>query len=171
MIMMKKLSPLSAIAAGILLSTQVHAANGFSGNTTTITPNNCAVLDNNITVQLSKDVAAAYNCDATSFAAAACHGTGTDKSQTLTCLYYDDDNAANTPNVALPAYATAGCGAFADPAPTVAYTGRVAFGGDSGGGRVTTLPFPQTTCDATTVETATPDSMLDSGTSTSTDPT
>ena len=169
--MMKKLIRTAAVTTGILLSSQAFAAGiAFSNSSTEITPLNCEALDNNITVQLSKDVTAAFNCDASSFEAAACHSSGTNKNQTLTCLYYQEAGVSPASFQPLPGYSA--CPAYdanADPVPSIPYTGRIAFGGASGGGRVTAIPLASsTTCDTTSILLGVPDAMLDSQTSTAT---
>lgn len=168
--MMKKLIPAAAVTVGMLLSAQANAAPvPFTGSTTEITPINCPALDNNITVQLSKGVFASFDCDNTSLLAAACHQTGTNKSQTLECVYYTDITDPLNPVVnPLPAYAAAGCTApIADPVQQVAITGRLAFGGSSSGGRVTAIPLGDgvDVCDSASIVGATPTVLLDTQTS------
>ncbi len=167
--MMKKLI---LVAAGLMFSTLANAtAIGF-GASRTITATNCPALDNDVEVQLSKDVKAAYNCDATSFVAAACHANGTNKTQTLTCVYITDPNDA-TQKIPFGGYADiSACAGYPvatppNPTPTASYTGRVAFGAASGGGTVGAVPFPRNECTVVTIKDATADSNLDTGTSTS----
>ncbi len=166
--MMKKIITLAAISTGMLLSAQANAAAiPFSGGTTEITPLNCPALDNNVSIQLSKGVTAAFNCDATSFAAAACHSNGTNKQQTLECLYYQVVNSNPVEHLPMPGYET--CPAYdanAATPPTITFNGRLAFGAKSGGGRVTAIPLGNaTSCDTTTILPAAPDVLLDSQTS------
>ena len=160
--MMKKLLPFGAAALGLIISAQANAAAiPISGNSNVLTPNECDALDNNITIQLSKDVIGAYNCDATSFIAATCHTAGSNKTQTLECLYDDSD---------APLAGYIGCGAPSGDAanPTTAsFTGRLGYAGSSSGGRVTVAPLASNPCDGTGILTVTPDTSLDTGTSTS----
>lgn len=160
--MMKKLLPFGAAAFGLIISAQANAAAvAIVGNSNPLSPVECSALDNNITVQLSKGVIGAYNCDNLSFIAATCHTAGSNKTQTLECLYDDSDQPLTGYN---------GCGAPSGDAdnPTMQqFTGRLAYNGGSDGGRVTVAPLAGNDCDAAGIVTVTPDDYLDSGVSTS----
>lgn len=154
--MMKKLLPLTTLVAGALLSGQALAAgaNITSGNA--ITPIDCAALDNNVTVQLSKNVYAGYTCNlaGTALRAGTCHSSGTNKETTQTCTWTSeivDGVTIYTPNFTA-------CGTTPDPvdataATQVTATGRVGFRGASGGGTVGPAELGSTNCDADAVVT------------------
>lgn len=174
--MMKKLLTLSVIAMSAMLSAQANAAAVATNTSTQLTPTNCGALANNVQIQLSSGVVAAYNCDATSFVAAACHTSGTDKVQTVACVYVPDtavpcaDSTCQVPQTGYTGCPAASTVAVApgDPAfPTAQFDGRVSFGGGSGGGRVGLIPLGDSPCDATGILDAVPATSLDSGTSTS----
>ena len=164
--MMKKLLPLTAIAIGALFSAQASASTGSIASTATITPdttgsnpNLCEALSNDITVQISDGVVAAWNCSTTSFTAATCHTTGTNKQQTIDCTYTEDkDDSGNglgtytASSVNCPTYTGTG------EAPTSAsFQGRIGFKGSSAGGRVAAVELADTTvCTTSTVETLVP---------------
>lgn len=152
--MTKKLLYVLAIAAGSMLTTQAYSAPIAVGGTTTITPDatDCPVLDNNVKVQLSDGVVAAYNCTTTSFQAGACHNQGTNKEQTVDCSYKEVDDGTGV--LTYPAN-SAGCPAWdgtgTAPVATDTFTGRVGFAGASGGGTVSQANLEATICDTTTV--------------------
>ena len=159
--MLKKILTLSAVVASITISAQVHAAAAsLSSSSTMITPANCPALDNNITVQMSKDVVGAFNCGQTSFVAATCHISGTNKPNTVDAQY---DNSGNI----LPEYT--GCDASGK---NCTFNGRTGFRGSSAGGQVGAVPLGDSPCNTTSIKTLTPDNMLysDNGTSESTQP-
>jgi hypothetical protein len=152
--MMKKLVGLSAAAMCVMFSAQVSATSASFAITSTITPdpagtNYCETLSNNVTIQLSKDVYAAYNCAAagTSFAAAACHANGTNKQQTITCVYTQDSSTlqwSTSTSSQCPAYDPA-----AGASVPVTFQGRIGFKGSSSGGSVSAAQIDGTTCDGT----------------------
>jgi hypothetical protein len=164
---MKKLIALSAIVVGSMMASQANAAAfGFQSGSQLITPTNCPALSNNITVQLSNNVIAAMDCDATSFVAATCSDHGLLKNQNFTCLY-DANNA--------PLSGFTGCGAPGSGTngadPTVNLDSRTAYRGTSNGGRVGATPLGVGVgCSTTDLVTLTPASMLVSGTSAATAP-
>lgn len=153
--MMKKLLPLSVLAIGTLFSAQASAASGATGaSTIVLTPiagvNQCETMSNNVTIQLSKGVVAAWNCAPSSFRAGTCHTTGTNKQQTITCNYsFDATASAWVPSSAVcPAYDPA-----AGSSVQATFAGRVGFTGSSQGGSVTAVQLGTgvTVCDTTTV--------------------
>jgi hypothetical protein len=152
--MSKKLLYVLAIAAGSMLTVQVQAAPIAIDATTTITPDaaDCPVLDNNVKIQLSDGVIAAYNCTNTSFQAGACHEQGTNKEQTVDCTYQEVDDGDG--NLTYPSN-SAGCptwdGAGTAPTATDTFSGRVGFSGASGGGTVSQANLEATTCATGTV--------------------
>lgn len=151
---MKKLLSMSAITMAVAITGQANAAATNVGADGIITPIDCAVLDNNVTVQLSENVHAAFNCTTTQFKAATCHTNGTNKTTTQTCEWDSEtvgDVTTYTPNFSA-------CGTTpADPAPQVEYIGRVGFRGQSGGGTVGDVELTETDCDGTSVLTLVPD--------------
>lgn len=164
--MMKKLLTLSAITLAAVASAQVSAAPLNLPGSGVITPvtGDCPALDNNITVQVSKDVYAVYNCTTVSFQAATCHGAGTNKTTTQTCDWdevFDVDGNSQIPPVYEPNFTACGT----DPTATaedgsalkIEYTGRIGFKGTSGGGTVGQSELTETTCDTTTALTMVPD--------------
>lgn len=156
--MMKKLLPVAAAAAVVLLSTPALAdINAISG-TATLTPTggltNCATLDNNVTIQFSKGVFGVYACDlaGTRFYAGTCHGQGTNKTQTVTCAWSPAVDAAGQPYFIPNAVACGTDPTAGVPTPlVVTFTGRVGFGAGSGGGQVGVAQFEPPICDANTV--------------------
>lgn len=158
--MMKKLLSAGVVAAGIILSSQAHAAAAYlTQSSVNITTVNCKALDNNITVQLSKDVVGAFNCGASSFAAATCHKTGTNKPQTVQGQL---DASGNL----LPGYSNC------DASNNCTFNGRVGFRGTSDGGRVSAAELGDKACNTTNIVGLVPNSLLtsDNGNSTSTQP-
>lgn len=151
--MMKKLVGLSAAAACVMFSAQASATSGGFSTTETIAPdpaaaNYCETLNNNVTIQLSKGVFAAYNCNTagTSFAAATCHGTGTNKSQTVVCSYVQDASTlqwSTDTSSQCPAYVSG----MTEADRTVTFQGRIGFKGSSSGGSVGAAQIDGTTCD------------------------
>lgn len=159
--MMKKLLATSATAVGLMLSAQAYAAPIAITGTADVWPvgepngHDCAALDNNITVQLSKNVHGSFGCDNTNFEAATCHEAGTNKTQTVTCSWNTITDPLGGPDTYVPN--VTGCGTDPNAGVTSAtYTGRTAYFGNSSGGRVGPNEFLQTVCDATTIVTMTP---------------
>ena len=164
--MMKKLLPLSAVAIGVMFSAQAAASSGSIADSASLTPdtaggtNICEALSNNVTIQVSAGVVASWNCSDTSFTAATCHTTGTNKQQTITCSYQQDKDASG---VLISGSYTASaneCPAYdgTGTLPTKAtFFGRIAYKGTSAGGKVApTQMYNQTTCNLTTIQTLTP---------------
>lgn len=148
--MIKKLLTVSAVAALAVLSSQAQAAATAITDSSTITQTDCSALANNVKVELSENVVAAYNCDDWSFVAATCHTNGTNKSQTVAAQY---DASSNL----LPGYT--GC----DASGQCTFVGRIGFRGWSQGGRVGAVPMGDSTCSSTGLVDLTPDSMLTGG--------
>lgn len=150
--MMKKIVSISAVAATLMLSGQALAATGVLESTGTVTAVECDALSNDVTVQLSKNVNAAWGCTAIQYSAATCHINGTNKSQTLTCSY--TKNTATDGTVTYTANGST-CptwdGQGTAPVKTFTYVGRVGFTGGSGGGSVGSAELTAATCDKTTV--------------------
>lgn len=163
--MMKKILPLVAVAAGLVMSAQAHATGGYLAQSGNLTPNPsgtnvCEAIYNDITVQLSNGVLAAWNCSTNSFVAGTCHQSGSNKEQTIPCSYtewftYDIDGnetghgfdkSANQcpdhdPNAV-------------EQATSATFTGRIGFKGGSGGGKVGAAQLEDTTaCNAASVKT------------------
>ena len=155
--MIKKLLTLSAVIAGVMMSGQVLAATAAISTSTTVTPTHCPALANNITVQVSKDVMAGFNCGQFSYAAATCHATGTNKPQTVVAVY----DLTVTPNVLLAGYTNCSTNATTG-VETCSFNGRVGFRGTSAGGSVGAAPLGDLACNTTNVVTLVPDSVLDS---------
>ena len=177
--MMKKLLSLSAIAMATMMSAQVNAAAVEMTTSGTITSTMCPALSNNVQVQLSSGVIASFNCDGESFMSAACHTSGTNKAQTVDCVYVAEavapGDACTDVSCQVPQVGYTGCPAAStvavppgDPAfPKAEFNGRVAFGGGSSGGRVGLLPLGDEVCGTTGIKTVTPDTSLNTGISTS----
>ena len=114
----------------------------------------CAALANDVSVQLSNNVFAGYTCSTTAFTAATCHGSGTNKSQTIACTYTEtfDDQGVSTgfskSDDQCPDSAADGSG----QATTATFVGRVAFRGASGGGTVGAVNLRGNVCDGATAE-------------------
>lgn len=156
--MMKKILAVTALTMGILMSGQSHAAAVSMAGTGTITPAECAVLSNNVTIQLSNKVFAAYNCTTTAVVAATCHQNGTLKVQTIPCSYLQ--NA--TTGVWEPS--SPECPAYDPTATTQAtsatFNGRLGYRGGSGGGSVGAINLESTVCDGAAVSAKVPDSLI-----------
>ena len=180
--MMKQIISLSALCLGLVLSSQANAAAVALAGSSQVKPTNCPALANNITVQLSSNVVAGFNCDASSFVAATCHAVGTNKPQSVDCVYVQDPAFAD-PNedcadssCQIPKTGYDGCPevstipvdwATAGTWPKAEFQGRVAFGGGSSGGQVGVIPLGDLDCNGTNIVTLIPDEYLASGTSTS----
>lgn len=145
------------VSASILLIGISGAANAQStsaalGQTGQITPDDCAALGNNVTIQLSNGVVAAYRCTANTFVAATCHSNGTNKQQTIPCTYTqdtdEDGNLLDTWTAS-----SAQCPGYdpADTAESATFNGRIGFRGGSGGGSVGPVELADPTCSTTTV--------------------
>jgi hypothetical protein len=161
--MMKKLFSVSAVAAGVMLSGQALATTAAIANSETLTPAHCPALANNVTIQISKDVVAGFNCGNYSFAAATCHKTGTNKAQTVTAQFWDDDGDPLTPMVVKDGYTNC---SDTDAVPdgivdVCSFNGRVGFRGTSAGGQVGAVPLGDTPCSTIGVVTMVPDTELD----------
>ena len=163
--MFKKILPMAAVICTAAMSGQVLAGNFAGPGATTVSPaaghvNFCAALSNDVAIQLSKGVFAGYTCSAINFNAAACHETGTNKSQTVACTYSavaDTDPASlDYTDPANWAKSDEQCPAW-DPnaveqAENVTFNGRVAFQGASGGGTVSSVNLRGTACTGLIVE-------------------
>ncbi len=155
--MFNKILPISFIA-GVMLSSNALAANfGSSAASTTaeITPTQCTALNNNVTIQLSKGVFAAYACSTTSVNAGACHSTGTFKSQTIGCSYTATFDSSGTPTGSIKS--SAQCpdwdGSGSTPVGvTATFNGRLAFVGGSGGGTVGQYELGDPVCNGTSID-------------------
>ena len=158
--MLKKILPVATVLFAASVSGQAFAGNFAGPGASTVSPatgatNQCDAISNDITIQLSDGVFAGFTCpNINAFSAAACHASGTDKSQTVDCTYdpvYDSQNV-------LTGYSKSDdqCPDY-DPnattqATSVTFDGRVAFRGASGGGTVGPVNLRGTLCDGATVE-------------------
>jgi hypothetical protein len=154
--MIKKALRFSMIAAGIALSTSAFAVDtvtaiGPGGSTTISNVNDCSALANDVTVQLSDNVNAAYLCTSTSVIAGACHGKGTNKSQDFDCTYTPTDDGSGGTIYLTPTGCAAWDGTGTAPVGTYTNSGVVGFRGGSGGGTVGVVGMGVTICNATTV--------------------
>ena len=158
---MTKLLRISTLAAAVALSTNVFAAAddptfiGAGGTHTISNVNNCTALANDVTIQLSENVFAAYDCGPGSVVAGACSSTGTNKSQDFDCTYTSAVDPADS-NLMVGIYPD-GCAAW-DPntqnSPTgevYTNTGRVAFVGSAGGGTVGVFGMGTAVCSGATM--------------------
>lgn len=162
--MIKKITSLSTIVAGIMMSGQVMAGAANLAASTTLTPTHCPALANNITVQLSKDVVAGFNCGTTSFVAATCHKTGTNKAQTVAPVWVDDGSGTGTMKIQ-DGYSNCTDTDNDGTEDSCTFTGRVAFRGDSLGGSVAATPLGDDTvaCNTTNIVVLTADDFLATG--------
>ena len=163
--MFKKKLSFAAVICAMAISGQVAAGNFAGPGATTLSPatgaaNFCDALTNDIKVQLSKDVFAGYTCSAINFNAAACHETGTNKSQTVSCTY---NQVADTIPASLDYTDAANWTSSDDQCPawdptastqatSVTFDGRIAFQGASGGGTIGPVNLRGNNCDGATVE-------------------
>jgi hypothetical protein len=156
--MIKNIARLSAVAAGVLLSSSAMAGSFGSadaGTSNTVTPINCIALDNDVTIQLSKGVFAAYTCGTNNVTAAACHTSGTNKSQTIGCSYTVTYDSSDNITGSIPS--SSGCASWdgsgsAPTGNTDTFTGRLAYLGGSGGGTVHQTELGATSCGTGSLE-------------------
>ncbi len=160
--MIKNLSYLSAVSVGVMLSGSVFAAPTAMPGSGTITSAQCIALDNNVKVQLSKGVVAAYECTDLSLKAATCHTSGTNKQQSHTCTYTQDEDSSGVPiagayTASAPAVCPSWTSTLTDADKAVNFTGPLAYGGKSGGGTVGPRQLNEKTCANNTIGTAVTD--------------
>ena len=87
------------IFVGLLTSTVVIAED-FTGTSNVIEDTDCALLAENVTINLSKDVLGGFDCNARSIVIAACHPTGRKSTRTLqveTCTTADPPVCTTAP--------------------------------------------------------------------------
>ena len=87
------------IFVGLLTSTVVIAED-FTGTSNVIEDTDCALLAENVTINLSKDVLGGFDCNARSIVIAACHPTGRKSTRTLqveTCTKDDPPVCTTAP--------------------------------------------------------------------------
>jgi hypothetical protein len=155
--MLKNIARISLVAAA-MLSTNAMAANFGSitaGTSNNVTPINCPALNNDVTIQLSKGVFAAYACSTSTVNAGACHTTGTNKSQTIGCSYTVTYDSAGSISGSDPS--STGCAAWdgfgsAPTGNTDTFTGRLGYRGGSGGGTVSQVELGSAACDGTSID-------------------
>jgi hypothetical protein len=154
--MLKKSITCSFAIVALAIGSQAYAGNFSGPGATTISPapgaaQSCSSLTNDISVQLSNGVNAGFTCvGATGFTAATCHGSGTNKSQTIPCTYTpveeivqgctepdeaDCDTEIVSYNASDDQCPTRAVGDDVSPT-TVTFVGRVGFRGAGGGGTV-----------------------------------
>lgn len=157
--MFKKSISCAFAVVALVAGSQAFAGNFSGPGATTVSPASgaaqpCAALSNDVSVQLSNGVFAGYTCTTTNFIAATCHGTGTNKSQTIPCTYTEtfDDQGASTgfskSDTQCPDRAADGSGG----ATSATFDGRVAFRGASGGGTVGAVNLRGNTCNGAAAE-------------------
>lgn len=155
--MINKIIPLSFIA-GVMLSGSALAANFGNADTSTtaeITPTQCTALNNNVTIQLSKGVFAAYACSPTSVNAGACSAIGTFKSQTIGCSYTATFDSSGQPTGSIKSSAQCADWDGSGSTPTgvtATFNGRLAFVGGSGGGTVGQYELGDPVCSGTSID-------------------
>ncbi|MCK9532050.1 MAG: hypothetical protein M0R77_16020 [Gammaproteobacteria bacterium] len=158
--MNKTLAFLPAVAIGVLMSSQVFAAPITMTTSGLIKTVNCAALANDVSIQLSQGVVAAYECTPLSLKAATCHTKGSNKEQTHNCIYTQDQDEDGVPLApeSWTASAPGVCPAYSDTLTEeqkkVTFTGPLAYGGKSGGGSVGPRQLLEKKCDDSTIGTA-----------------
>ena len=149
--MLKNIARLSIVAAAVL-STNAMAGNfgsATASTSNTVTPINCIALNNDVTIQLSKGVFAAYTCGTNNLTAGVCHSSGTNKSQTIGCSYTVTYDSSDVITGSIPS--SNGCAAWdgsgsAPTGNTDTFTGRLAYVGGSGGGSVSQNELGNASC-------------------------
>ena len=120
--------------AGLSAAASVSMAAGVAvPNGTPITEDDCELLRDRVTINLSSQVVMSYNCNVADnvISVAACHPGGSQKPMTVDCTAIGS-NPDGTPiwnDESCPAVAT-------DPATTVEIEGRRVFFGSSTGGTI-----------------------------------
>lgn len=139
---MKKSVLFILMAFGVAFAGTAHAATGdiipFTASMTVIPDDNCSILSQRATLNVSAGVKAAYQCGAATGLAygAACHEAGSTNPKTVACACAVDDPTAATLTYSANNTQCA-CDAAGSPSPVnVEVTGRQAFGGNSNGGSI-----------------------------------
>jgi hypothetical protein len=153
--MLKNITRLSLIA-GVMISGSAMATNFGSASTSSsvsISPANCTALNNNVTIQLSKGVFAAYDCNAATVLAGTCHSAGTYKQQTVSCSYTVNITSAGVSvSKSSPGCADWDGSGSAPVGNTDTFNGRLGFRGGSGGGTVGQINLESATCDGNAID-------------------
>ena len=155
---MKKSVLFILMAFGVAFAGTAHAATGdivaFTASTTVVPGDNCSILSQRATLNVSAGVKAAYQCSATTGLAygAACHEAGSSNPKTVACACsVDDPNAATFTYSANNTQCSCDSGGNASPT-NVEVTGRQAFGGNSNGGSISSYSVPGAgACTAATI--------------------
>lgn len=124
-----------------MLPTVVMAAGTAITGSTIVTANNCSLLQDDLTVQLSTNVVGAFSCDTTStptkFAVSACHTAGRTSSRTSTVFLPDGCGGTSTV-VCTGTTASTVTGAVVPNATTLGGSMKMSFPGgtcDTGGSK------------------------------------
>lgn len=142
---MKKLISILALAGFATVSGSALAAGVAVETGTPLDSEDCSLLRDRVTINLSSGVTMAYNCaeTATQINVAACHSAGSQKPQTIACAATGVDATTGDPiwnDSSCPTPAT-------DPAATFEIQGRRVFTGSSAGGNVAAGTLDSATCD------------------------
>jgi len=164
---MKKIILVVIATLSLGLSANVFAAAvSFGAGSSVVQAGNgagqCAILSQDATLNASKDVTAAWGCTAASNLAfgAACHSGGSTNTRSVGCTSCDGAGAATPTGCAGTCLETGpNSGIFnytpASEGEAVDVTGRVAFGGSTNGGSISTIPLSgaggAAVCDGATI--------------------
>lgn len=155
--MFKNIARLSVVAGLMMSSSAMAGSFGAADSSTTasILPSQCTALSNNVKIQLSKGVFAAYACSDTSVNAGTCHATGTLKEQTVGCSYTATFDSSGLPTGSIKSDPSCPDWDGSGSAPTNltgTFNGRLAFVGGSGGGTVGSYNLLNRVCSAQAID-------------------
>lgn len=142
---MKKLAFIVAFAGFSAVAGSAVAAPAAIATGTAMDNADCSLLRDRVSVNLSTGVSMSWNCAEASnvINVAACHESGSQKPQTMTCSNTGDD-----PVTGLPTWNDPSCPTPATvPPATFEIQGRRVFTGSSAGGNVAGGTLNSTTCD------------------------
>lgn len=144
---MKKIVSVLAFAGLASVAGVASAAATALVNGTPVDSTACSILRDRVPVNLSNGVVASYNCDVANvrITVAACHESGSQKPQVMTC--------ASTPDAqGNPVWNDASCPAVATTPPaTFTIQGRRVFTGSSAGGQISAGNLNSATCDSSAI--------------------
>jgi hypothetical protein len=136
---MKKMLAFSSLAVALCLSASVQAASKLDGDVTgdmTIKTTDCTLLSNDVSVKISKTTQGAYACSevSNSITVGACSTAGATKERTENCSWSDNPADSGNPLNMLPNDTS--CGVDSSQPKTFTVKGRIAYIGNSSGGKV-----------------------------------
>jgi len=138
---MKKIS-MTLLAIGLSATAGVASAAEMVSSGVAITPEDCTILRDRVTINVSEKVKVAYNCDAANniVKVAACHEAGSLKPMSITCAGREVTVDGTTSTV----YQHTSC---TEDGQVVEFEGRRVYTGFSTGGGVGAGSLNSGTCD------------------------